>query len=178
MVPAYKTLLLENGDSWAAVSGAIHSSEQIGGQAAQNLTKLLLNVFERRNVRFATVLPAGFVREEILANVACQFGELRVYFADFERVLTDCTSSMEYDKQARFVGGHYRTLFTPAITHILAPEGGRAAGGSESESAPPACGGGCGSGSSAATSLAGKCILKAQSHGILFSDGAPPPAYF
>lgn len=70
MAPEYKTLLLELCDSWAAVGGAIHSSKQIGGQAAWNLTDLLLNVFERRNVRFAKVLPAGSVREEILAYVA------------------------------------------------------------------------------------------------------------
>ncbi len=74
------------------------------------------------------MLPPGDVRKEILANIDRQFSELQAYFADFERILADCASCMEYDRKAHFVGSRYRTLFTPVMTQILAPEGGRPAG--------------------------------------------------
>jgi hypothetical protein len=83
----------------------------------------VLNLFELRYTRFATVLPAGPTREEILANVALQLGELRVYFASFDTFLADSASRVNYAKQARWVGGRVHTLFAPAVTLFLAAEG-------------------------------------------------------
>ncbi len=172
----YRNVLSELTVAWASVSGAIQRGEHVSAPASKNLTDLVLIVFERRYARFARVLPAGVVREEILANVARQFGELRAYFSAFDTSLADCASRMDYSKQARWVGNRLRTLFAPAVTLVLTPEGDGVADG------PDPSAGGCGGypGSPAAPSSAGKSpkgILKAHSPGVSFADGALPPTY-
>jgi hypothetical protein len=111
--------------AWTAVSGAVSRGEHISGPAARNLTDLLLHPFERSYARFARALKAGDSREEVLANIARHFSELWVYFADLERVLTDCASRLDYAAKAAFVSERYRVLITPVLSFALAAEGAR-----------------------------------------------------
>ena len=119
----YQRILSELSDTWSQVSGAIQRGEHIGAPSSKLLTDTVLNVFERRYARFAKVLPAGKAREEILANIARQLGELRVYFASFDASLADCASRLEYARQARWIGSRVHTLFAPAVALILAADG-------------------------------------------------------
>ena len=136
----FKAALDELRSAWEAVSTAARRLEHVGAPAVQNLTDLFVVFLERRYARFAVVLPAGRPREEILANVARQLGELRTYFTDFSRVLADCASRMPYAEQARFAGDRYLSLFAPAMRQILDSDCGRSPA-----DAPPGGGGSCGS---------------------------------
>jgi hypothetical protein len=172
----YKQLLDELATSWSDVVGAIQRNEHVAAPTTRLLTELVLNFIERRYSRFALVLPAGRVREEILANVARQLGELRIYFDAFDKSLADCIARMAYAQQAQWIGRRILTLFSPAVTFILAADGDGGDAGSVAP-APPAGGS---AGSSAAPSPAAKStksILKSPSAAVSFADGPPPPAY-
>jgi hypothetical protein len=119
----YTHLLKELSAVWADVTGAVGRGEHIGAPSSLLLTELLLNIVERRYARFALVLPAGRAREEILANVARQFGELRTYFAAFDASLADCASQVVYGQQAQWIGQKVLGLFAPAVTSILTADG-------------------------------------------------------
>ncbi len=120
---------------------------------------------------------ASRAREEILANIARQLGELRTYFASFDASLADCASRLDYSRQARWVGSRVYALFAPAVTLILATDG------DSIDASPAASAGGAGGypGSPAAPSPASKSpksILKGQPSGVTPAPYAPPPAYF
>ena len=136
----FKAVLDELRTAWEAVSTAARRREHVGAPALQNLIDLFVVFLERRYARFAVVLPAGRPREEILANVARQLGELRTYFTDFSRVLADGASRLPYAEQARFAGDRYLSLFAPAMRQILDSDCGRSPA-----DAPPGGGGSCGS---------------------------------
>ena len=148
----FQQLLTELADVWGKISGAIQRGEHIGAPLSKHLTDVVLSLFERRYTRFVKVLPAGRVREEILANVARQLGELRVYFASFDTFLADSTMRMEYLKSARWFGSRVHTLFAPTVALFLAADGDSVdvgpaapaggAGGAGGYSGPPAGGAG------------------------------------
>ena len=166
---AYKATLDELATAWEAVSTAARRLEHVGAPAIQNLIDLFVVLLERRYVRFAAVLPAGRPREEILANVARQLGELRSYFADFNRVLADCASRMPYGEQARFAGTRYLTLFTPAMRQILESDCGRPSAGAP----PPLLGEGGGHGPPAPPPPPAKSprgILRPTTPAVSFAD--------
>ena len=172
----YKQMLDELATTWADVVGAIQRNEHVAAPTTRLLTETVLNFVERRYSRFALVLPAGRVREEILANIARQLGELRTYFEAFDKSLLDCFARMPYAQQAQWIGKRILTLFSPAVTFILAADG---EGGDASSAAPATPAGGSAS-SSAAPSPAfksTKSILKSQPAAVSFADGPPPPAY-
>ena len=172
----YKQMLDELATTWADVVGAIQRNEHVAAPTTRLLTELVLNFVERRYSRFALVLPAGRVREEILANIARQLGELRTYFEAFDKSLLDCFARMQYAQQAQWIGKRILTLFTPAVTFILAADGD----GGDAGSVAPALPAGGLAGSSAAPSPAAKStksILKSPSAAVSFADGPPPPAY-
>jgi hypothetical protein len=183
----YQQLLTELADIWGKVSGAIQRGEHIGAPSSRHLTDVVLNLFERRYTRFAKVLPAGRVREEILANVARQLGELRVYFASFDTFLADSTTRMDYLKSARWFGSRVHVLFAPTVALFLAADGDT---GDTGPAAPAGGAGGAGGypGPPATPSPAGKPskgALKGPAPSASFADGsptpapyAPPPVYF
>jgi hypothetical protein len=186
----FQQLLTELADAWGKVSGAIQRGEHIGAPVTKHLTDVVLTLFERRYTRFAKVLPAGRAREEILANVARQLGELRAFFTSFDTFLADSTTRMDYGSSARWFGKRVNTLFAPTVALFLAVDGD----GGDAGSAAPACGAGGAGGagsyscSTATPPSAGKTprsILKSPAPAVSFADGspapapyAPPPAYF
>ena len=108
--------------SWPVLLARHIVSFQAPGQTPKK-RKPAPDVFERRYARFARVLPAGRAREEILANIARQFGEMRTYFAALDSSLADCASRLEYHQQARWVGVRVHALFAPVVPRILATDG-------------------------------------------------------
>ena len=162
----FKALIDDLRSAWDAVNSACHRLEHVGGPAVQHLIDQFTVLLERRYGRFAKVLPAGRPREEILANVARQLGELRTYFVDFNRVLADRAARLPYADQARFAGERYVNLFTPSMRHILGEEGGSVPGGIQ-------LGDGGGDGPPHAPSHTAKSprgILKPQSLAVSFGD--------
>ena len=86
----------------------------------------LKRYLDRRYARYALVLPQGRLREEVLANVARQSDELRVYFAAFNQSLADRCLRQAYAEQAQFAGDRYLALLGPAMAVLL--DGDNAAG--------------------------------------------------
>jgi hypothetical protein len=80
---------------------------------------------ERRYPRYAAVLPAGRLREEVLANVARQHEELHAYFEAFNRSLTDRCRCKDYAEQARYAGDRYLALLGPAMAALLDGDDGQ-----------------------------------------------------
>ena len=126
---AFKTLLDELRATWTIVKTASYRLEHVGSPAIQNLFEQFLFLLERRYARFAAVLPAGRAREELLANIARQLGELQVYFGNFARNLSDRAARLPYDDQARFAGERYLSLLSPAMQFFLEADGGAVPGG-------------------------------------------------
>ncbi len=81
---------------------------------------------ERRYQRYAAVLPAGRLHEEVLANVARQHEELHAYFEAFNRTLTDRCRRQDYAEQARYAGDRYLALLGPAMAALLDGDDGAA----------------------------------------------------
>ncbi len=114
------------------------------------------------------MLPPGRLREEVLAIVARQSEELRVYFAAFNQSLADRCLRQVYEEQARFAGDRYLALLSPAMAVLL--DGDNAPG-----SAPPRSSGG---GGPAPTGAAGarRNILKTVSFEAASPATSPAPA--
>ncbi len=69
--------------------GAVSCNENIGAPAVMAPFDLVFSFFERRYWLFAILMAPGRLREEVLANVAHQLVELRVYFDSFIRYLAN-----------------------------------------------------------------------------------------
>ncbi len=85
----FLTVTKELRGAWDYLIGAVDSNENVGAPTITALFDLVYNFLERRYGCFVLILC---LREEVLANVARQLTELRVYFATFQRNLSDrCT---------------------------------------------------------------------------------------
>jgi hypothetical protein len=169
---AYKILLDDLRVAWDIVHSASLRLEHVGGPAVQHLIDQFTVLLERRYARFATVLPAGRPREEILANVARQLGELRVYFSDFNRNLADRAARLPYADQARFAGERYITLLAPSMRLLLGEDGGPVPGGFQIGE------GGCGGSTPLPSPSArpARSALRPQSLAVSFEDRPPAAA--
>jgi hypothetical protein len=165
---AYALLLDQLREAWTSVNAACRRLEHVGSPAVLHLTDQFLLLLERRYARFAIVLVAGPAREEILANVARQLGELRVFFAAFSQNLADRAGRLPYAEQAVFAGERYVNLFTPSMNFLLGEDGGSIPGGIRLGD------GGCG-GSSPAAGRSGRGILKPSSLAVSFTDPSVSP---
>ena len=110
-------------EHWTDVSLAVERSENIGAPAISSLFDAVNTCLERRYDRFACFLAPGRLREEVLANVARQLGELRTYFATFMRNLSDRCTRRAYAEQAAFAGSRYIALLGPAARFLLDVDG-------------------------------------------------------
>ena len=172
-------------EHWTDVSLAVERSENIGAPAISSLFDAVNTCLERRYDRFACFLAPGRLREEVLANVARQLGELRTYFSTFMRNLSDRCTRRPYAEQAHFAGSRYIALLGPAVRFLLDVDGaapglatvypgggGGGAGGRFGPSTPPA---------------ATPPPARRRLGGVSFADGTfgdppsspapPPPAY-
>jgi hypothetical protein len=159
----YLALQTELREAWTSLRGQLARDEHVGAPVITAIFDLLQAYLERRYSRYALVLPAGRLREEVLANVARQTEELRDYFAAFNHTLADRCLRQDYTEQARFASDRYLALLGPAMAVLL--DGDNALG-----AAPPRPSAGSGS---AATGTAGarRNILKTVSF-----EAAPPAA--
>jgi hypothetical protein len=80
--------------------------------------------------------------------VARQLAELRQYFADFQRVLSDRCTRKLYAEVAQFAGSRYLALLGPTVLYLLDADGGPPR--ITLPAAPLGCGGGFGAGSTPA----------------------------
>jgi hypothetical protein len=120
----YEYALKELNESWVALNTAFERNHQIGAPASSALFTRVFNLLARRYDRFAAILSPGRVREEILANVARQLAEIRVYFDAFNRSLADRCGRKAYDDQAHYAGVRYVRLLRPVVTFLLDAEHG------------------------------------------------------
>ena len=141
----YQRLLGELREAWLPVCDSIARDHQIGAPAVTTLFELIEVFLARRYGRFSTVLT-GRVREEVLANVARQLYELRVYFLTFTRDLADRAPRRDYALQAQFAGSRYIRLLTPTINGLLGADEARHPGGSTAFTPGQHGGGGDGGG--------------------------------
>ena len=171
----YGLMIKELGDAWANLIGAVDRNENVGAPTITALFDQVYNFLERRYVRFVIILPQGRLREEVLANVARQLAELRLYFATFQRNLSDRCTRKPYGELAQFAGSRYIRLLGPAVRALLDVDG---CGGFPQ---PPAAlsGGGSGSGSSGSAQPS----AARRKLGVSFADGGagdqplPPPPH-
>ncbi len=126
---AYTLLLDQLREAWTWVNSASRRLEHVGGPAIQYLIDQFTILLERRYARFAIVLTAGHAREEVLANIARQLGELRTYFAAFSQNMADRAGRLPNAEQAVFAGERYVNLFTPSMKFLLGEDGGPIPGG-------------------------------------------------
>ena len=164
-------------EHWTDVSLAVERSENIGAPAISSLFDIMNTCLERRYDRFACFLPAGRLREEVLANVARQLGELRTYFATFMRNLSDRCTRRAYAEQAAFAGSRYIALLGPAARFLLDVDGSS----SGTVALPASGGGGASSGrfSHPPPSAAAPPPARRRLAGVTFAEGTngdPPPS--
>jgi hypothetical protein len=115
----YVHLQAEMSTAWLALSAQVARNEHVGAPAIAAIFDLVEIFLERRYKRYATVLLAGRLREEVLANVARQHEELRAYFEAFNRTLADRCRRQDYAEQARYAGDRYLALLGPAMAALL-----------------------------------------------------------
>ena len=166
--------------SWSAVTRAFESNQQIGAPASSALFTRVFNLLARRYERYAAILPPGRVREELLANVARQLAEIRVYFHTFNEKLADRCGRRPYEEQAYYAGSRYMTLLKPVVTFLLDAEDGAADLGSLAGSAGSCAGGGGGTGFGAGfgTPFAATFPPPARRKlAVTFADGAGGPSF-
>jgi hypothetical protein len=115
----FLALQTELRDAWLSLRGQIARDEHVGAPVISAIFDLLQVYLDRRYARYALVLLPGRLREEVLANVARQSEELRVYFAAFNQSLADRCLRQDYAEQARFAGDRYLALLSPAMAVLL-----------------------------------------------------------
>jgi hypothetical protein len=115
----FLALQTELREAWLSLRGQIARDEHVGAPVISAIFDLLQVYLDRRYARYALVLPPGRLREEVLANVARQSEELRLYFAAFNQSLADRCLRQVYEDQARFAGDRYLALLSPAMAVLL-----------------------------------------------------------
>lgn len=149
---AYQHVQTELLEAWSGITDQVARNEHVGAVSIKAVFDLVEVFLERRYARYATVLSAGRLREEVLANVARQIDELREYFAAFNDSLADRCKREPYSDRARFAGDRYLALLGPAVAAIL-----YGADGPSSAPSRAALGGGS---AAAAPSSARRSIIK------------------
>jgi hypothetical protein len=97
----YVLLVNELRDAWSNLAGAVERNENVGAPTVTAIFDLVYVFLERRYERCSLTLSPGRLREEVLANVARQLAELRQYFADFQRILSDRCTRKPYAEVAQ-----------------------------------------------------------------------------
>ena len=115
--------------SWSAVELDIGAGQAVSGVSSTTFAENLYQVLDRRYSRFQDQLPAGVVREEVLANCARQCREVRAYMADFLADISSRASLLDHGKRPFFIGNRFLTLFKPAMTVLLDAAAGAIPGG-------------------------------------------------
>ena len=115
----YELMVTELRLAWANLTGAVDRNENVGAPTITALFDQVYNFLERRYGRYVIILPQGRLREEVLANVARQLVELRLYFATFQRNLSDRCTRKPYSELAQFAGSRYIRLLGPAVRALL-----------------------------------------------------------
>jgi len=133
----YVLLVNELRDAWSNLTGAVERNENVGAPTVTAIFDLVYVFLERRYERCSLILSPGRLREEVLANVARQLAELRQYFADFQRNLSDRCSRKLYAELAQFTGSRYLALLGPTVLYLLDADGGPGFG-AVTAPAPPA----------------------------------------
>ncbi len=106
--------------AWDNLLGAVSRNENIGAPAVTALFYLVYLFFERRYCRFVILLVPCRLFEEVLANVARQLVELRVYFNTLMRNLADQCTRRNYAELAQYAGSCYvRLLLGPTMRYLL-----------------------------------------------------------
>jgi hypothetical protein len=131
---AYQHVQSELHEAWTGLTAQVARNEHVGAVSIRAVFDLVEVFLERRYKRYATVLPPGRLREEVLANVARQTEELRVYFAAFNDSLTDRCRRVVYSDQAQFAGERYLALLGPAVAALIYGDDGQSS--SSSRAAP------------------------------------------
>ena len=108
--------------AWSALVTALDHDQHLGAPASSALFRLVLDFLARRYNRLAAILQPGRVREEILANVARQLAEIRVYFDTFNRSLADRCARQPYAEQAYYACSRYFRLLSPVVNFLLDEE--------------------------------------------------------
>jgi hypothetical protein len=116
---AYQHVQTELHDAWSGLTAQIARNEHVSALSIKAVFDLVEVFLERRYTRYATVLPAGRLREEVLANVARQHDELHVYFEAFNDSLSDRCRRQDYADQTRYSGERYLALLGPAVAALL-----------------------------------------------------------
>ena len=116
---AYLQVHTELLEAWTGITEQVARNEHVGAVSIKAVFDLVEVFLERRYTRYATVLPEGRLREEVLANVARQIDELRDYFVAFNDSLADRCKREPYAERARFAGDRYLALLGPAVAAIL-----------------------------------------------------------
>jgi hypothetical protein len=132
---AYQHVQSELHEAWSSLTAQVARSEHVGALCIKAVFDLLEVFLERRYKRYATVLPPGRLREEVLANVARQHDELHVYFESFNDSLSDRCRRQDYDDRARYAGERYLALLAPAVAALLNGDDGPGFAGPRSSSA-------------------------------------------
>jgi hypothetical protein len=167
----YMLLVSELRDAWSNLAGAIERNENVGAPTVTAIFDLVYVFLERRYERCSLILSPGRLREEVLANVARQLAELRQYFADFQRVLSDRCTRKLYADVAQFAGSRYLALLGPTVLYLLDADGGPPR--ITTPAAIPGCGGGFGAGISPAPPAAPTPPPARRKLGVTFADGGP-----
>jgi hypothetical protein len=121
-------LVNELRDAWSNLAGAVERNENVGAPTVTAIFDLVTIFLERRYERCSLTLSPGRLREEVLANVARQLAELRQYFTDFQRVLSDRCSRKLYAELAQYTGSRYLALLGPTVLYLLDADGGSGVG--------------------------------------------------
>jgi hypothetical protein len=166
---AYELLIKELREAWANLIGAVDRNENVGAPTISALFDLVYNFLERRYGRFVIILPQGSLREEVLANVARQLAELRLYFATFQCILSDSCTRKPYGELAQFAGSRYIRLLGPAVHFLLDVDGCSTS--SLPPAAPPGCGGGGTCGGGVGLPAAAAPPVARRRLGVSFADG-------
>ncbi len=80
------------------------------------------NLLERRYDRYTAILPPGRVREELLAKVARQLAEIRVYFDTFNEMLAYRCCRSDYEDKAYYAGVRCMLPLKPVVSFLLDAE--------------------------------------------------------
>jgi hypothetical protein len=111
----YQLMIKGLREAWTNLIGAVDRNENVGAPTITALFDLVYNFLERSYGRFVIILAQGRLWEEVLANVARQLVELRLYFATFQRNLFDRCTRKPDGELAQFAGSQYIRLLGPAV---------------------------------------------------------------
>ncbi len=120
----YVHLQAELSTAWLALTAQVARNKHVVtvAPAIAAIFELVEVFLERRYQRYATVLLAGRLREEVLANVARQHEEMHAYFEAFNRSLTNRCRRQDYAEQARYASDRYLGVSSCQVcTNWMAP---------------------------------------------------------